>query len=193
MNFYIGLYSTFDFWDILFFGQLRASVLGFPFKPMGEWLAKFACPMQTRPQNVARHDRKNALKCKLKPAHKTVQDDRICWKLFWPQTFLLFHSRPRSYYIFNVIFDSVHAASLSFHWQRKKVKTVSAPCKTRCVGWNCKALLLILLTGQLDMITRGCLNSRLNNFETKLPSFVLGFHFSGKIAFHENKLGYEAQ
>ena len=129
MNFYIGSYSIFDLWDILFFGQLRASVLGFPFGPWENGLPNILHhnPMQTRPQNVARHDRKNALKCKLKPAHKTVQDDRICWKHFWPQTFLLFHSRPRSYYIFNVIFDSVHAASLSFHWQRKKVKTVSAP------------------------------------------------------------------
>ena len=124
---------------------IESFCLGFSFRPVGEWLSKFLHhnPMQTRPQNVARHDRKNALNCKLTPAHKTVQDDRICWKLFWPQTFLLFHSRPRSYYIFNVIFDSVHAASLSFHWQRKKVKTVSAPCKTRCVGWNCRALLLI--------------------------------------------------
>ena len=59
----------------------------------------------------------------------------------------------------------------------KKVKTVSAPDDSVCVGWNCKALVLLLLTGQLDMITR---RRRLSNFETNSQKFC-DFYSTGNL------------
>ena len=135
--FYIWSLGHFVLWTI------ESFCLGFSFQAHGRMACQICLPDANPATKCCSPWQKNALKCKLKPAHKTVQDNRLCWTLFDPQTFLLFHSLPQLYYIFNVIFDSVHAASLSFHWQLKKVKTVSAPCKTPCVGWNCKALLLI--------------------------------------------------
>ena len=61
-----------------------------------------------------------------------------------------------------------------FIGSQKKVKTVSAPCKTSCVGGNCKALVLpfnVILTDQVDMITRWCLNFQLSNFKTRSQNF----------------------